>query len=78
MTFKPNDPHTIECSRKGNAVAGKVRFREGEPLASIAGRKGRWLSPWNDRSLAEHRRHKRLELIKRADARTDTRTRAGA
>lgn len=65
MTFKPDDPHTIECSRKGNSRDNAGRFREGEPKASIAGRKGRWASPWNDRSLAEHRRHKRLELIKR-------------
>lgn len=65
MTFKPNDPHTLECSRKGAAVDNAGRFRTGEPKASTAGRKGRWLSPWNDRSLAEHRRHKRLELIKR-------------
>lgn len=65
MTFKPDDPHTIACSRKGSAVDNPGRFRKGEPKASIAGRKGRWLSPWNDRSLAEHRRHKRLELIKR-------------
>ncbi|MFK2904539.1 hypothetical protein ISP17_11235 [Dyella ginsengisoli] len=41
------------------------RFRPGEPRATIAGRKGRWASPWNDRNPAEHRRHKRLELIKR-------------
>lgn len=71
MTFKTDDPFSLECQRKGAASEKANKFRTGEPLASIAGRKGRWLSPWNDRSLAEHRRHKRLELIKRLARRSE-------
>lgn len=66
MTFKPNDPWTLACSRKGNQRDNAGRFRTGEPRATRAGRKGRWRSPWNDRSRTEHLRFKRLELIKRA------------
>lgn len=37
MTFKPDDPHTIACSRKGSAVDNAGRFRKGEPKASMPG-----------------------------------------
>ncbi|MGN6234957.1 hypothetical protein [Dyella sp.] len=65
MTFKPNDPFTLACSYKGSQCDNAGRFRTGEPKASIAGRKGRWRSPWNDRPRALIGRLKRLELIKR-------------
>lgn len=65
MTFKPNDPRSLEIARKGASVDNAGRFRSGEPRASIEGRKGRLKSPWYDGTQAGRARHARLQMIRR-------------
>lgn len=66
--FKPGDPFTLECARKGALASG---FRTGDPRAQEAGRKGRQVSPWGQIPLNRNAiRTLRLEAIKRAAKRS--------